>query len=70
MNGCTTNSERLMLLDWMAMWNGAREGRSAIANIGPSFFVDDSRITTSSQGAALAATVATSEYATATGVVL
>ena len=69
MNGCTTNSERLMLLDWMAMWKGAREGRSAIAHIGPSFFVDDSRLTTSSQGAALAATVATSEYATATGVV-
>ena len=69
MNEGTTNSERLMLLDWMAMWKGAREGKPAIANIGPSFFVDDSRLTTSSQDAALAATAATSDYAVATGVV-
>ena len=69
MNEGTTNPERLMLLDWMAMWKGAKEGTLAIANIGPSLFIDDSRLTTSSQDAALAATVATSGYAVATGVV-
>ena len=51
----------------MAHW-GCAAGRYT-ASLGPVFFIDDSRLTTSSQEAAITATQATSDYAISTGVV-
>ena len=67
---CAHNSERLMIMGWLAVVEGARQAKPHFTNIGPSFFLDDSRFTSSSQDAAITATIATSEYAALTGVIL
>ena len=63
---CTTDAQRLLQIDWPAMVQGIQTGQQQIRNIGPSLFIDDSRITSSSQSASVTVTKEQSLYAEAT----
>ena len=69
MRACRTDAERLLLLDWASMAHWGHAAGRHTASLGPIFFIDDSRLTTSSQEAAITAMRVTSDYAVATGVV-
>ena len=66
---CQDNAQRRLVMDWMAYTEGPTKTNSAITNMGPYLFVDDSRFSHLPINTAMAVTNSSTRYAKHTVVI-